>query len=465
MNFFSNLGKQYVKILTLTTFIVGGVLVVYIGGCQDLSFTDIPEFDCGEDSDVEGVGCHNNLRGEADIFDGEADVYDGKNPYNLSIPDSDGDGGDNGDGVRGDDDSTRSRRGRKGRGGDGGDDGSRDYNDGDGDGVRGGDDDDDDDDYGDYDNRESNNRYRPNASITTRLGRINILFVVDNSKSMEEELAGIANQFDTFLENIKKADYQIAITTTEIGYGKNNGRFVEFSNGQKFLSNPAGDILIHRQNVQYFQETIKPVVDNTDDERGIYALNAALDNAENDMFFRPHSLFVVIVISDEDERSYGGRVPEGRIGTVPPLESYDEPETFFRKASHKNTYSIVSLHSIIVKPGDTQCQAQSGGVEGRIYAEASNPSPDIISRYGNIRPGHLGSICATDYNSQLGPIANTLLEVPPISLPCFPEIRSVYLKVNRRDVRFRVEGRKVIIADPVSFGSEARVLFRCQNQN
>ncbi len=435
MKFFSNLGKQYVKVLTFTTFIVVGFLVVYIGGCQDLSFTDIPEFDCGEDLDVEGVECHNDLEMEADIYDGNIppDNYDGKNPNNLSIPDSD------------DDHSPHDRR--------------DDDDDDDDDGY---DDDDDDDNDHHTSNRESDNRYRPNNSIKTRLGRMDILFVVDNSKSMEPELAGIANQFNTFLEDIKKADYQIAITTTEIGYNKNNGRFVVFPNGQKFLSNPSGDVLRHRQNVQYFQEKIKPVVGNMDDERGIYALNMALDNAENNVFFRPHSLFTVIVISDEDERSYGGRVPEGRVGSVPQLELYDEPETFFRKASHKNPFSIVSFHSIIVKPGDGNCQAQSGGVEGRIYAEASKPSPDIMSKYGNIRPGHLGSVCSTDYNSQLGPIANNLLEMPPISLPCFPEVRSVYLKVAGMDVRFRVEGRQVIIADPVSLGSQARVLFRCR---
>ena len=59
-----------------------------------------------------------------------------------------------------------------------------------------------------------------------------------------------------------------------------------------------------------------------------------------------------------------------------------------------------------------------------------------------------------------------LLSTPPIPLPCFPVVRSVYLKVDGRNVKFRVEGRQVIVVDQVSFGASARVAFRCRpNQN
>ena len=390
------------KFLTLVTFTVAGFLVFYIVGCQDLNFSSIPDFDCEAEVDVEGVSCLDPQMG--------ATLYDENgNPIEPE------EGGNQGEG------------------------GERDIK------------------------RTSGNTYRrssiPNTVINTTLGRINILFVVDNSRSMIEELKSIASQFTSFLNDIKKADYRIAIITTD--WINDRGRFLLFPNGQKFLSNPNGSSSVHNQNVQYFQQTVKRPVGNNDDERGIYALNMALDNSGHSDFFRPHSLFMVIIVSDEDERSYGGQVPTGYYGEVPALESYDLPDTFFRKVSHHNKYSIVEVHSIIVPPGNQQCKNQAGGVEGRIYAQASNPSAAILARYGNIRKGHVGSICSTNYSGQLGPIAGTLLNVPPIPLPCFPIRESVSLQVEGRKVNFKLEDRKVIIEDKVSFGSRARVSFRC----
>ncbi len=391
------------KLLTLAVFTGTGFLVFYIVGCQDLDFSSIPDFDCEAELDVEGVEC---------IDPGiDATLYDEEgNPI---------DEGGNNDGS--------------GSGDDGGDDGGTDPD------------------------RTRVYRPRPNTAINTVLGKINILFVVDNSASMTEELRSIANQFTSFLDDIKKTDYRIAIITTD--WENDRGRFLLFPNGQKFLSNPNGDSSVHNQNVAYFQQVVKRPVGNNDDERGIYALNMALDNAGHSDFFRPHSLFMVIIVSDEDERSFGGKVPEGCFGEVPQLETYDLPETFFRKVSHHNQYSIVEVHSIITPPGNYPCNSKQ--IYGSVYASASNPSDAIMARYGNIRKGHVGSIRATDYSSQLGPIADTLLNVSPVPLPCFPIADSVSLQVEGRRVNFRLEGRQVVIEDKVSFGSKARVAFRC----
>ena len=401
MKFLNYCGKWYMKYLTLIVFTVAGFLFFYIVGCQDLDFSSIPDFDCEAELDVEGVSC----------MDPE---------MNATLYDEDGnpieeDGGRTGNNNNNDDER-------------------------------------------DVEDTSGNTRqrpYRPNTVINTTLGKINILFVVDNSGSMTEELRSIATQFTSFLEDIKKTDYRIAIITTD--WINDRGQFLPFPNGQKFLSNPAGNSSVHSQNVNYFQQVVKRPVGDNDDERGIYALNMALDNSSHSDFFRPHSLFMVIIVSDEDERSYGGKVPEGYFGEVPPLESYDLPDTFFRKVSHHNKYSIVEVHSIIIPPGKKRCP----GVEGRIYAQASKPSNAILARYGNIRKGHVGSICSSNYSGQLGPIADTLLNVTPIPLPCFPIRESVSLQVEGRTVNFRLEDRKVIVEDQVSFGSNARVSFRC----
>lgn len=401
MKFLNYCEKWYIKFLSLIVFTGAGFLVFYIVGCQDLNFASIPDFNCAEEVelDVEGVSCIDPEL-DANIYDENGNIINKAN-------------GDEGEGEGG----------NKGK-------------------------------------NSTLSKTRAKAAITIPLGRINVLFVVDNSRSMVEELRSIANQFNSFLSDIRKTDYRIAIITTD--WRNDRGRFLFFPNGQKFLSNPERSSSVHSQNVKYFQETVKVPVGDMDDEGGIYALNQALDNSNHSDFFKPHSLFMAIVVSDEDERSYGGQKPDGVvIGQVPALESYDLPETFFSKVWLNHKYSVVSVHSIIVPPGDHSCKSRSGGVEGRIYAQASKPSPEILRKYGNIRKGHVGSICSTNYSSQLGPIADTLLNVPPMPLPCFPEPGSVSLKVEGRKVNFRVEGRTVVIEDRVSFGSEAKVAFHC----
>ena len=415
MNFLNYCAKWYLRSVIIVAFTLGCFFVFYIVGCQDLNFDVLTNNDCGnvDDFGVEGFSCS-----EPEMGEGIGDDYEGQ--------DEDNNGYNNGYGRDGDDwDKWEGRN---------------------------------------HGNNDDEFRRRRFWKIKTKLGRINVIFIVDNSESMKEELESIANQFDPFLNSIRKMDYRIAIITTDCI--NDRGQFLLFPNGQKFLLNQDNDDSVHRENVQHFQQTIKRKTEQSaSNERGIYALNLALDNVSHADFFMPHSLLMIIVVSDEDEASYGGIKPDGVVyGTVPALEDYDLPDTFFSKVYHQHRFSIVTVHSIIVPPGDTNCKNTSGGIEGRIYAEASNPSPEVFAKYGNIKKGHVGSICSTNYSSQLGPIADTLVDVPPVPLPCFPRSNSVFVRVNGKRVDFKVEDRKVFIQDKVSFGSDAELKFLCSQK-
>ena len=287
---------------------------------------------------------------------------------------------------------------------------------------------------------------------------LDIIFVIDNSNSMTEELASIANQFDSFLNRIRDMDYHIAIITMDVQ--SDRGEFLYFPNGERFLSQSTGN---HRRNISYFQQTIQRTPGTNDDERGIYALNMALDHSAHSSFFRKHSMLMAVIISDEDERSWGGVTPpDVDLGRAPPLESYDEPEVFFQKVRQQNELYGVAVHSIIVKPGDNSCQSQSGGVPGTIYAQASHPSAGVLARYGHVQRGEIASICSTNYGSQLGAIANYALEARPIQLHCVPDSNRMRVRVNGEAVDYRVSGSTVQITDRVNLNSTAKVVYRCQ---
>ena len=410
---FNDYGKWYIKSLTLMAFLGVGLLGFYIVGCQDLDFSAIPEYNCEEEIAVEGVSCE-EPEIEANMYDeGEDESTDGE-----ADGEADGEGGNDGE-ARDPEDRGRSSKPPL--------------------------------------------QYGSRTTIQTVIGKIDILFVVDNSGSMRAELASIATQFDSFLNSIRDMDYRIAMITTD--WLNDRGQLLQFPNGKTFLGNPNRISSVHNENVAHFQKTVKRPIGNTDDERGIYALNMALDNSSNADFFRPHTIFVVIIVSDEDERSYGGYAPAGQHGTVPPLDSYDLPETFFRKFSHQNKYSTLYVHSIIIKPGDTSCVGKAGGIEGRIYARASNPSSAILAKYGNIRKGHVGSICSSNYSSQLGPIGDLHVNEVILPLPCFPVSNSVSLKVDGQSVGFRVVDRQIVVNERVSFGAQAKYSFYCKKNN
>ena len=397
MKFFSDFKKWYLKALAGVAIVGAGFLVFYIVGCQDLQFEHIPDVDCDEEADM----VEGLSCGDLEKID--ADIY-----KQTDFPTSSTDGGNT---------------------------------------------------------TGYSNPLKPTEKrgfvLDTKVGKISVLFVLDDSQSMKEELASIANQFDRFLDTIKRMDYRIAIVTTDSGYVQ----FVTFSNGQNILSNPNRDSQTHKNNVRLFQAAVQQPATGVNDERGIYVLNQVVRTMGHTGFFVPHSLFLSIIVSDEDERSYGGMVPEGLVPTLDnpilPLEEDDKPVTLFRNISQKLPFVTATVHAIIVPPGDTSCRSQSGGVEGRIYAQAAKPSGQILSQYGNLRKGHVGSICSLNYSSQLGPIANMLIDAPTIPLHCIPK-KVTSVRVGGKEVEFQLEGRKIIIKETVPLDAYATVNFYCE---
>src|SRR5690606_39068417 len=97
----------------------------------------------------------------------------------------------------------------------------------------------------------------------------------------------------------------------------------------------------------------------------------------------------------------------------------------------------VSVHSVIVRPGDSNClDAQYftpdnsvfpvRGFEGFAYAELAAPhtyNSDLL-QFSNLTGGVLGSICASNYNAQLGDIGAEIADNARhnvIQMPCRPE--------------------------------------------
>ncbi len=293
---------------------------------------------------------------------------------------------------------------------------------------------------------------RCSFSNSSRLGSVDILFVNDNSGSMSTEQSKMADKFSDFIQTLdsQNIDYQIAITTTDIsgqiasgvynyasawnGNGAfQDGKFISFPNGASVLKSTS---LSQQQKIDYFSQTIqRPETLHCEqsnyrecpssDERGIFAINKVLDRADSD-FFRADSLFSVVILSDEDVRSNGG--------IVLPLAPEDTPDFLVsRLASTLGPTKAMSVHSLIVPPGDTTCKnsqdAQGNGAivgeYGSWYAKLSNPTAELSS-LGNILPGRVGSICSSSYTNHLIDIASRISTSSfNFTLPCKPVSDSI----------------------------------------
>lgn len=362
-------------------------------------------------------------------------------------------------------------------------------------------------------------------TYSVRVGEVDILFVNDNSGSMYTEQQKIANQFPAFLDSIRDLDYRIAMITTDVSASPDNksgpqngngslwdGKFIRFPDGKSFLQNPTFDTYVHNENVSYFQNTIqRPESLACDqgqgnhcpsgDERGIYALNMALDRPENSSFFRVGGHLAVVVISDEDERSVAPGVPSSSINeSLNPglyntpnyqMQAYDKPETFVQKFNQQmDSTKTLSVHSIIIKPrvihnsdgsvsiqkGDPQGDAclneqnsQGNGVRGFYgtqYAALSSPSATLKGS-GNIVEGEIGNICANNYTQQLGPIANKIKGLDFVQLPCAPVLETVKIEFDpapSSTITYDIDSsnpKRITFSPMVPAGTDVNLEFKC----
>ena len=333
-------------------------------------------------------------------------------------------------------------------------------------------------------------------------GKADFLFVVDNSSSMHEEHLNIADQFSEFMDDIEDYDYRVAITLPDISSSPCNSRreyqdgaFVEFDDGSIFLHNNeekrSAKNKRHRKNKKLFEEAIvreetiscayegdldgdgcpENPGDCPTDERAICALNMALDRSQERNFFRedPDVHLMVIVISDEDERSsedYISRQLRFRGGKDYSFESCDYPETFYINVYNKiGPTKGYSIHSIIIPPGDSVClnsqkNEHGGGSYGEVYAEFAQPSAEMRARHPGLNRGSVISICDRSYASQLGQLSDYIRNSRSATLPCVPS-RIISVKEGSEDIRYRLEGQKLIIEEDVSIDSQLKVRYTC----
>jgi hypothetical protein len=226
--------------------------------------------------------------------------------------------------------------------------------------------------------------------------KVDVLFVIDNSGSMMEEQASLAQNFAAFLSGAQQqnVDYHIAVTTTGIepspsGWAACPGGVEGGEAGRLFPADGSSPRIITPQTpgaAQVFATDVKVGICHWD-EQGLEAAHRALspplvNNADdpdtglpndgNLGFLRPEAKLAVVFVSDEDDSS---------------LQAEDYYETFLRAVKGNDPTLLVA--SAIVGPTDlSSCATASSS--GQRYITLAQHTGGLVE-----------SICTQDWAQSL----------------------------------------------------------------
>ncbi len=266
----------------------------------------------------------------------------------------------------------------------------------------------------------SNRFYSVNEDIDVSSGnKADILFVIDNSISMEEEQKEMGRRISKFFSKVKDLDWKVAIATTDpywlhpgtgLPTSYADGALLRFPNGSYWLDSNLSLVEAEFQ----FSKTIQRDERGNGHERGIRNTYRSVqrsltpgDSPENQRlndFFRDKASFSVVLISDENETTRNvvdALLPEQHMSVGSNLVEYIRqvwgPQKKFQ------------FNSVIVRPGDANCLGEYEQY-GTAYANLSN-----------MTGGEIEDICAPDYTGALRKIGAGVVNLQKVyTLKCEP---------------------------------------------
>lgn len=278
---------------------------------------------------------------------------------------------------------------------------------------------------------------------------VDVLFVIDNSGSMQEEQDNLARNISNFIRGADQFqnDFQLGVVNTEAD-GERAGYLI---------SNPR---IIRRgpQTEAQFQDSADVGVDSAQDERGLGAAHKALTDpnifdsgvacqndgacqapdrcidgfcgGQNRGFLRDTAALELVFLSDEEDQS---------AGTVNFYVDFLKSIKGFRNEARMHAHAIVGADD----QGNAQaCQSENGAADaGRRYVEVANRTN-----------GTVHSICNDDFGNDLRDIGNQAFGLQVqffLSRPAAPG--TVTVEVNGQDEdagwSFDEESNSVIFED------------------
>jgi len=287
-----------------------------------------------------------------------------------------------------------------------------------------------------------------NQVVPASNNKVDILVVVDDSSSMGPDNLKLADRLGGFVTDLQNnnLDWQMCITTTDVNYYE--GRPIEWSGTTSRVINKTTPSLL-----TVFKQTIYDIGSGFgNDEQGIKASILSILNNPVYPCYRTGAALATVIITDEDERSVGGN---SSLSTeqYKPLGVQNYPATFINTANAVfGAGKRMAVNSIVVR--DNTCK----------QAQDPQGSPSFIGvkymELSNLTNGGIGSICDTDYSSNLKYFKDAILSsVTSVDLECTPAgTPTVNIPVG---YNWTLVGKKVNFTPALPAGTSININYKC----
>lgn len=301
--------------------------------------------------------------------------------------------------------------------------------------------------------------------------KVDIFLVIDNSGSMKQENEKLGNRLTGFVEYLdsEQVSWQMCYTTTDVGQNQGNALYWRKKQDRGTSSTNIKVLKSTEPNrAVYFTATVSDMGDNgSGNEQGITAIDGAISSNGSRDCFRDDAVLSVILISDEDQKSCGGRCKEHPGSIYRGAEHYqrqyreilnsDQPAYLMQRLASRFPQKAVSINSIVIKPDDNSCYQNQDYYNPAFFGE-------MYSQLSAMTGGLVGNICAENYTEQLNIIAKETVEVmKSISLQCAPiDEPQITVEPNIPNLQIEFDGNKAYFSPALSIGTKVNVKYTCR---
>lgn len=255
--------------------------------------------------------------------------------------------------------------------------------------------------------------------------KIDILWVVDNSGSMETSQNNLASNFQAFINRFNQYnyDFHMAVTTTDAWEKQFNTASVKARIRDGAGTTHSGVFVMDKNTPNMssvFTTNIKQGTSGNGDERALESFKQTLLEPWNVAFRRNEAFLAVIIVSDEEDFSGSSQTAFEDASKNFTVESYrDFLDTYTNAASNGKNYSV----SVISVP-DVACKNQlsTDGFARKI----STRLPQLADLTGGVK----GSLCS-NFGSTLELISDSIIQLSAVfKLSREPQVDTIKVTVN-----------------------------------
>lgn len=240
--------------------------------------------------------------------------------------------------------------------------------------------------------------------------KVDVLWVVDNSGSMQTSQQNLAASFQSFIQKFqdKSYDFQMAVTTTDayisrFSHDPNDSRFRDGTD-----STGHSGVFIMDENTPNLDDVfLKNIVQGLaghGDERAFQSIYETLENPLNNGFVRSDSFLAVIIVSDEDDFSHDGQNHLEFQYSNTALHKADDYVSYLEgltQSTGVDSRFLVSAMAIFDQ--DCHTELTDAAWTGRKIAYRYE---ELVDKTGGIK----GSLC-DDFSDNLGLISDKIIEL------------------------------------------------------